>query len=187
MKLNEIKDNKGARTKLFRVGRGVGSGKGETAGKGFKGQSQRSGVAINGFEGGQMPIYRRLPMRGFNNIFARDFVSLNIGQLQAAIDAKRLDAAKKITATEIIGAGLIKSVKDGLKILAKGEIKSKIEIEAVAFSEAAKAAIEKAGGKCEILPVLSEHQKRAANNKAKGAELKGYKKEAKKAPAKKKA
>jgi large subunit ribosomal protein L15 len=175
MKLNEIKDNKGARTKLFRVGRGVGSGKGETAGSGSKGQKSRSGVAINGFEGGQMPIYRRLPIRGFNNIFARELVSLNLGQIQAAIEAKRLDGSKTINAEAVKAAGLVKTTLDGLKILAKGEIKTKVTIEAVAFSEKAKAMVEKAGGKCETLTMASEHQQRKALHAERGWKLKEYK------------
>lgn len=148
MELNTIRDNKGARKSLLRVGRGIGSGKGKTAGRGNKGQKSRSGVAIKGkgFEGGQTPIYRRLPKRGFNNAnFTKTFAVINLGDIQSLVDAKLV---KDTVNAEILkDLHIINNVKDGLKVLAKGELKSAITIEAVAFSETAKAAIEKVGGK----------------------------------------
>jgi len=146
MKLNELRDNDGARYKAKRVGRGIGSGKGKTSGKGVKGQKARSGVAINGFEGGQMPIYRRLPKRGFNNIHALSFQEINLGRLQQAIDSGRLDAGAKLDAETLIKAGVIRRAHDGLRLLGKGAITSKIEIEVAGASKAAVEAVEKAGG-----------------------------------------
>ncbi|MFN4090204.1 MAG: 50S ribosomal protein L15 [Alphaproteobacteria bacterium] len=146
MKLNELRDNPGARHKAKRLGRGIGSGKGKTSGKGVKGQKARSGVAINGFEGGQMPIYRRLPKRGFNNIHALTFQEINVGRLQQAIDAGRLDASGKLDAQALIAAGVIRRAHDGLRLLAKGAITSRIEIEVAGASRAAVEAVEKAGG-----------------------------------------
>jgi large subunit ribosomal protein L15 len=147
MKLNEIRDNSGARKPRKRVGRGAGSGTGKTAGAGQKGQKSRSGVAINGFEGGQMPIYRRLPKRGFNNIFRKDYRTVNIGRVQQAIDAKKLDAGQTVDAAALIAAGLIKSARDGVRLLAKGELSAKIIVEVAGASKAAIEAVEKAGGK----------------------------------------
>jgi len=147
MKLNEIRDNSGARKPRKRVGRGAGSGTGKTAGAGQKGQKSRSGVAINGFEGGQMPIYRRLPKRGFNNIFRKDYRTVNIGRVQQAIDAKKLDAGQTVDAAALVAAGLIKSARDGVRLLAKGELSAKITIEVAGASKAAVEAVEKAGGK----------------------------------------
>ena len=146
MKLNELRDNDGARYKAKRLGRGIGSGKGKTSGKGVKGQKARSGVAINGFEGGQMPIYRRLPKRGFNNIHALSFQEINIGRLQQAIDTGRLDAAQKLDAETLIKAGVIRRAHDGLRLLGKGAITSRIEIEVAGASKSAVEAVEKAGG-----------------------------------------
>ena len=146
MKLNELRDNDGARYKAKRVGRGIGSGKGKTSGKGVKGQKARSGVAINGFEGGQMPIYRRLPKRGFNNIHALSFQEINLGRLQQAIDSGRLDAGAKLDAETLIKAGVIRRAHDGLRLLGKGAITSKVEIEVAGASKAAVEAVEKAGG-----------------------------------------
>ncbi|CAA7625517.1 50S ribosomal subunit protein L15 [Candidatus Terasakiella magnetica] len=146
MKLNELRDNDGARYKAKRVGRGIGSGKGKTSGSGVKGQSSRTGVAINGFEGGQMPIYRRLPKRGFKNPNAKDFAVVNLGRIQKAIDEKRLDATATITAEILQAAGLIGKLYDGLRLLAQGELTAKISIDVVGASEAAIAAVEKAGG-----------------------------------------
>jgi len=151
MKLNEIRDNEGARTARRRVGRGAGSGLGKTSGRGQKGQKSRTGVAIRGFEGGQMPIYRRLPKRGFKNIFRKDFRAVNVGRIQDAIDAKRIDAGKTIDAAALIAAGLIKTPRDGVRLLAKGELSAKITIEVAGASKAAVAAVEKAGGKV-IMP-----------------------------------
>ncbi|NCB47953.1 50S ribosomal protein L15 [bacterium] len=130
----------------MRVARGVGSGKGKTGGRGVKGQKSRSGVAVNGFEGVQMPIYRRLPKRGFNNIFRLQFVEINLGRIQSAIDAGSLDAGKEINAVSLMEAGVIRRSKDGIRILNKGELKSKITIRATGASASAKEAIAKIGG-----------------------------------------
>jgi large subunit ribosomal protein L15 len=146
MKLNELRDNDGARYKAKRVGRGIGSGKGKTSGSGVKGQSSRTGVAINGFEGGQMPIYRRLPKRGFNVPFPKEYSEVNLGRLQAAIDAKKIDAGQTITAELLQAAGVIGKIHDGLRLLGRGELTAKISIEVVGASAAAVAAVEKAGG-----------------------------------------
>jgi large subunit ribosomal protein L15 len=147
MRLNEIADKHGARKARICVGRGIGSGKGKTSGSGQKGQKSRTGVAIKGFEGGQMPLHRRLPKRGFNNIFRKRFTPVNIGRLQAAIDAKKLDAKKPITIAAMVEAGVVGKVRDGVRLLAKGELKSKVTVEVTGASAAAIAAVEKAGGK----------------------------------------
>jgi len=147
MKLNEIRDNAGARKQRVRVGRGPGSGKGKTAGRGMKGQKSRTGVALNGFEGGQMPLYRRLPKRGFNNPFRKQYAVVNLGRLQKAIDEKKLDAKGTIDSAVLRAAGLVNKLGDGVRLLAKGELTAKITIEAVGASKAAVAAVEKAGGK----------------------------------------
>lgn len=152
MKLNELKDIDGARKTRTRVGRGPGSGKGKTAGRGVKGQKSRSGVAINGFEGGQMPFFQRLPKRGFTSIFKKDFAVVNLGRLQTAIDNKKLNAKKAINVEALVAAGLVGKVKDGVRLLAKGEIKASINIEVTGASKGAIAAVEKAGGKVVILP-----------------------------------
>jgi len=155
MKLNEVKDNAGATRNAKRVGRGIGSGTGKTSGSGHKGQKARSGVSINGFEGGQMPIHRRLPKRGFNNIFRKDYVKVNLGTLQAAIDAGKLDAGKPVDAAALVGAGVISKPRDGVRILGKGELTAKkIEIHAAGASKSAVAAVEKAGGKI-VLPAVA--------------------------------
>lgn len=146
MKLNQLSDNVGARRDRKRVGRGASSGLGKTSGKGQKGQKSRSGVAINGFEGGQMPLYRRLPKRGFTNIFRRQFREINLGSLQSAIDANKLDVSKTVDTAALRASGLIKTPKDGVRLLAKGELNSKITIEVAGASKAAIAAVEKAGG-----------------------------------------
>lgn len=146
MKLNELRDNPGARKARIRVGRGIGSGKGKTGGRGVKGQTSRTGVAINGFEGGQMPIYRRLPKRGFKNPFRKDYALVNLGRLQAAIDAGKLDVGAKLDADALVAAGLAGRSRDGVRLLAKGELKSKVTIEVAGASQAAVAAVEKAGG-----------------------------------------
>ena len=146
MKLNELRDNPGANKDRKRIGRGIGSGKGKTSGHGVKGQKARSGVAIKGFEGGQMPLHRRLPKRGFNNIFARKFKVVNLGRLQTAIDAGRLDASKPVDDAAMKAAGIVKSAPDGVRLLAKGELKAKINITVAGASKAAVEAVEKAGG-----------------------------------------
>lgn len=146
MKLNQLSDNQGARKGRIRVGRGIGSGKGKTGGRGGKGQTARSGVAINGFEGGQMPLFRRLPKKGFNNIFRLDFVVVNVGTLQQAIEDKRLDAGQTVIAKALKEAGIINRTLDGIRLLNKGELKTKLTIEVAGASKAAVAAVEKAGG-----------------------------------------
>ena len=156
MKLNAISDNPGATKNRKRVGRGIGSGTGKTSGSGHKGQKARSGVSINGFEGGQMPIHRRLPKRGFNNIFRKNYVEVNLGRLQTAIDAGKLDASKPVDIAALLGAGVISKPRDGVRILAKGELKAKkVEIHAAGASKAAIAAVEAVGGKI-VLPTAAE-------------------------------
>lgn len=150
MKLNELKDNAGARKSAMRVGRGIGSGKGKTAGSGHKGQKARSGVAINGFEGGQMPLYQRLPKRGFNSRNRKDFQVVNIGRLQSAIDAGKLDAKSPITVEALVEAGVVGKVTDGVRLLAKGELKAKVDITVTGASKSAVEAVEKAGGKVTV-------------------------------------
>ena len=157
MKLNEVRDNPGATRNAKRVGRGVGSGTGKTSGSGHKGQKARSGVSINGFEGGQMPIHRRLPKRGFNNIFRKKYAVVNLGRLQAAVDAGKLDAKRPVDAAALVGAGVISKVRDGVRILAKGELTSKkVEIHAAGASKAAAEAVEKMGGKIIVPAVEAE-------------------------------
>lgn len=151
MKLNEIRDNDGATRNRKRVGRGIGSGTGKTSGSGHKGQKARSGVSINGFEGGQQPIHRRLPKRGFNNIFRKQYNVVNIGLVQAAIDAGRIDAKKSVDINALISAGLISKLKDGVRLLGHGEISAKITAEVNGASAAAVAAVEKAGGSVTII------------------------------------
>ena len=150
MKLNELQDNDGARKERMRVGRGIGSGKGKTAGAGHKGQKARSGVAIKGFEGGQMPIYRRLPKRGFTSLNRKDYQVLNLGRLQTAIDAKKLDAKKPITVELLVETGVVGKVVDGVRLLAKGELTSKVDITVTGASKGAVEAVEKAGGKVTV-------------------------------------
>ncbi|MEA2755292.1 MAG: large subunit ribosomal protein [Aliidongia sp.] len=147
MKLNEIADNPGAHYKFKRVGRGIGSGKGKTSGRGGKGQTARSGVAINGFEGGQTPLHRRLPKRGFNNIFKLDYQVINTGRLEKAVAAGKLKAGDTITPESLVQLGMLSKLGDGLRLLAKGEIKTAFTIECAGASAAAVAAVEAAGGK----------------------------------------
>ena len=157
MKLNLVKDNPGANKNAKRVGRGIGSGTGKTSGSGHKGQKARSGVSINGFEGGQMPIHRRLPKRGFNNVFRKNYVEVNLGRLQAAIDAGKLDAGKPVDSSALLAAGVISKPRDGVRILAKGELTTKkVEIHAAGASKAAVAAVEKAGGKIVVPAAAAE-------------------------------
>ncbi|HSM39146.1 MAG TPA: 50S ribosomal protein L15 [Afifellaceae bacterium] len=152
MKLNELSDNQGATKARKRVGRGIGSGTGKTGGRGVKGQKSRSGVAIKGFEGGQMPIHRRLPKRGFNNIFSKNFAEVNLGRLQTAIDAGKLDAGKTIDAAALKEAGVVRRVKDGVRILGGGELKAKVSLDVAGASASAIAAVEKAGGSIKVAP-----------------------------------
>ena len=145
-RLNEIRDNPGAHTKRMRVGRGPGSGKGKTAGRGVKGQKARSGVALNGFEGGQMPLHMRMPKRGFNNPFAKKLVEVNLWRIADAIEAGKLDAKKPVDAEALKAAGVIRRARDGVRLLGEGELKAKLAITVHSASASAKAAIEKAGG-----------------------------------------
>lgn len=151
MKLNELRDNPGAVKERMRVGRGIGSGKGKTGGRGVKGQKSRSGVRIKGFEGGQMPIYRRLPKRGFNNPNARDLNEVNVGRIQQAVDAGRLATDAPVTIEALVAAGVCSRVRDGVKILGVGELSAKLTFKVNRASKSAVAAIEKAGGSVEIL------------------------------------
>jgi len=151
MKLNEIKDNDGARKGRMRVGRGIGSGKGKTAGRGQKGQKSRSGVAIKGFEGGQMPLHMRLPKRGFNNPFGKDYAEVNIGMVQKAVDAKKLDPKQTVDHAALKAAGLARGGQDGVRLLGKGELTAKLSFAVAGASKGAVAAVEKAGGSVEIL------------------------------------
>ena len=152
MRLNEIADNAGARKRRMRVGRGIGSGKGKTSGRGVKGQKSRTGVAIKGFEGGQMPLYRRIPKRGFRPPHQKEYQVVNLATLQKAIDENKLDAGKTIDAAAMQAAGLFKKSLDGVRLLGKGEIKTKIEVKVAGASASAIAAVEKAGGKVELPP-----------------------------------
>lgn len=146
MNLNELRDNPGARLTSKRLGRGIGSGKGKTSGKGHKGQSAREGVALNGFEGGQLPIYRRLPKRGFHNLFRKEYAPVNIGAIDAAIESGRLDGSRPITEASLYAAGLATNNKDGIRLLAEGKIGRAITITVSGASATAKAAVEAAGG-----------------------------------------
>ncbi len=150
MKLNELRENPGATKARKRVGRGIGSGSGKTGGRGVKGQKSRSGVSINGFEGGQMPIYRRLPKRGFTNIFAKSFNVVSVGRIQEAVDAGKLDAKASVTTETLIAAGLVRRAKDGFRVVSDGEITAKLVIEAAGASKAAIEKIEKAGGSVKL-------------------------------------
>ena len=159
MKLNELHSPSGARRPRMRVGRGIGSGKGKTAGRGVKGQKSRTGVAIKGFEGGQMPVHRRLPKRGFNNIFAIRLNEVNLGRVQAALDAGALSAADPITAEALVKAGVLRREKDGVRLLGDGELKTKASFVVHGASKSAIAAVEKLGGKVEVLYVKPEPPK----------------------------
>jgi large subunit ribosomal protein L15 len=146
----------------MRVGRGIGSGKGKTAGRGGKGQTARSGVRIKGFEGGQMPLHRRLPKRGFNNIFRLEFVEINLDRLQQAIDAKLIDAKDAINAESLVKSGVLRRAKDGVRLLGRGELKTKLTIEVHGASKSAIAAVEKAGGNVKILAPAKKEEGKAA-------------------------
>ncbi|WP_292531145.1 50S ribosomal protein L15 [Methylocystis sp.] len=151
MKLNELSDNSGASKNRMRVGRGIGSGKGKTGGRGVKGQKARAGVAIKGFEGGQMPLHRRLPKRGFYNPFSIDYNEVNLGRVQQAVDAGKLDANAPVTLDALLAAGVVTKARDGVKILGQGELKAKLAFEVAAASKSAVAAIEGAGGSVKLL------------------------------------
>ncbi|CAN5472588.1 50S ribosomal protein L15 [soil metagenome] len=166
MKLNEIADNSGSRKKRMRVGRGIGSGKGKQAGRGGKGQTARSGVRIKGFEGGQMPLHRRLPKRGFNNIFRLDLTEVNLDRLQEAIDAKKLDAKATVNAESLVKSGLLRRSRDGVRLLGRGELKAKLNIEVHGATKTAIEAVEKAGGTVKILaPAKDAAAQKAAAKK----------------------
>jgi len=182
MKLNEIKDNEGARHRRMRIGRGIGSGKGKTGGRGMKGQKSRSGVAIKGFEGGQMPLHMRIPKRGFNNPFAKDYAEVNLGMVQKFIDAKKLDAKGTVDHAALQAAGLARGGKDGVRLLAKGELKTKVSFQVAGASKSAVAAVEKVGGKVEIVEVKTPSSKPKAEKATKKKEAAP---KAEKAPAKK--
>jgi large subunit ribosomal protein L15 len=167
MRLNEISDNAGATKNRKRVGRGIGSGKGKTAGRGHKGQKSRSGVSLLGFEGGQMPLYRRLPKRGFKNPFSKDFSEINLGKLQVAIDTGKVDGKKTIDYNMLQQAGIVSKSKDGLKLLGKGEFKAKVTIEVSGVSKAATAAVEKVGGKVVITASIVTPKEEAKSKKDK--------------------
>jgi large subunit ribosomal protein L15 len=175
-KLNDLHDNPGARKSRVRVGRGIGSGVGKTAGRGQKGQTSRSGVSIKGFEGGQMPLHMRIPKRGFNNVFRKDYAELNLGTLQAMIDNGRLDAKTLIDQQVLLDAGVITHARDGVRLLAKGTLTAKVSLKMAGASAAAKAAVEAAGGSLELPapkpePLSRDEQKaaRAAAREAKKA------------------
>lgn len=155
MKLNELRDNAGSTHAKKRLGRGIGSGSGKTGGRGVKGQKSRSGVAINGFEGGQMPLYRRLPKRGFTNIFAKSFVTVSLARIQAAIDAKKLDAKETVNGEALVKAGVIRRIKDGVRILGDGELKAKVAFDVAGASKPAIEKIEKAGGSVKLPEVAA--------------------------------
>lgn len=179
MRLNGIKDNAGAKKTRVRVGRGIGSGLGKTGGRGGKGQTARSGVAIGGFEGGQMPLHRRLPKRGFNKWNQASWNEINLGSLQKAIDDKRIDAGKDISNATLVEAGVLRRPKDGLRLLGEGDLKSKVSITVNHASASAKAAVEKIGGKLNVIAVkvlpadeakrAKSLAKKAAKNKKPGA------------------
>ena len=167
MKLNELKDKPGARKARTRVGRGIGSGVGKTGGRGQKGQKSRSGVSIFGFEGGQMPLHMRLPKRGFNNPFAKDYAEVNVGAIQKAIDAGRLDAQGVLDHDALKGAGLARGGRDGVRLLGKGELKAKLAFKVAGVSSGAREAVEKAGGSIELIETVAAADKAAAK-KGKG-------------------
>lgn len=150
MKLNELRDIDGATHSRKRVGRGIGSGKGKTGGRGVKGQKSRSGVAINGFEGGQMPLYRRLPKRGFTKPFAKQYNAVSLERIQIAIDAKKLDAKETVDAAALVKAGVIRRAKDGVRLLGPGELKAKVAFDVAHASKSALEAIEKSGGSVKL-------------------------------------
>jgi len=183
MKLNDLKDNDGARKGRMRVGRGIGSGKGKTAGRGQKGAKARSGVAINGFEGGQMPLHMRIPKRGFNNPFGKDYAEVNLGAIQKLIDAGKLTATD-IDHAALKAVGLARGGKDGVRLLGKGEFKAKLSFTVAGASKGAIEAVEKAGGKVTIPTIVPAAEKHAAKHRVKQkaiAELKASGKKAAKA------
>jgi len=165
MKLNEIRDNRGARKSRVRVGRGIGSGLGKTAGRGQKGQTSRSGVSIFGFEGGQMPLHMRIPKRGFNNPFAKDYAEVNLGAIQKLIDAKTLGSDGVIDHAALKAAGVARGGKDGVRILGKGEFSAKLAFNVAGVSKSAREAIEKAGGSVAVIEVVAAADKAKAKHR----------------------
>ncbi len=176
-KLNDLHDNPGARKDRVRVGRGIGSGIGKTAGRGMKGQKSREGVSIKGFEGGQMPLHMRLPKRGFNNIFRKDYAELNLGTLQAAIDAGKLDAAQVIDSAALLAAKVLTHGRDGVRLLGKGALTAKVNLKVDGASASAKAAVEAAGGSIELPApkpaALTKDEAKAARAEARAAKAAG--------------
>ncbi len=166
MKLNQLSDNPTARKDRKRLGRGIGSGTGKTCGRGHKGQNSRSGVSLKGFEGGQMPLNRRMPKRGFKNIFRKNFVVVNLDRLQAAIDAGKLDPKKPVDIAALQAAGVVNNGRDGVRLLAKGELKTKVDITVIGASKAATAAVEKAGGSLTVLAAKTAPGAAAAKKSA---------------------
>ena len=162
MKLNELRDNEGARKGRMRVGRGIGSGKGKTGGRGQKGQKSREGVSIAGFEGGQMPLHMRLPKRGFNNIFAKDYAEVNLGAIQKAVDSGKLDTGATVDHAALKAAGLARGGKHGVRLLGKGELTAKLSFVVAGASKSAREAVEKAGGSVEIPTIVPASEKAAA-------------------------
>ncbi|OQW75079.1 MAG: 50S ribosomal protein L15 [Sphingomonas sp. 28-62-20] len=175
MKLNELRDNEGARKSRMRVGRGIGSGKGKTAGRGQKGQKSREGVSIAGFEGGQMPLHMRLPKRGFNNIFAKDYAEVNLGAIQKMIDAGKLAADGTLDHAALKAAGLARGGKDGVRLLAKGELTTKLSFTVAGASKGAIEAVEKLGGTVDVIHVVPANEKAAAKKGVKYKERQAHK------------
>src|SRR5437870_9913479 len=161
MKLHELADRPGARKKRHRIGRGIGSGCGKTGGRGGKGQTARSGVRIKGFEGGQMPLHRRLPKRGFNNIFRVEFAEINLDRIQQAVDSKLIDVKETVNAESLVKSGVVRRAKGGIRLLGRGELKAKLNIEVHGASKSAIAAVEKAGGSVKILAPAKEDEGKA--------------------------
>ncbi len=162
MKLSDIADNAGARKKRMRVGRGIGSGKGKTSGRGGKGQTASSGVRIKGFEGGQLPLHRRLPKRGFNNVFRVEFAEINLDRLQQAVDSKQIDVKDTVNAESLVKAGVLRRSRAGVRLLGRGELKAKLNIGGHGASKSAIAAVEKAGGSVKILAPAKDDEGEAA-------------------------
>jgi large subunit ribosomal protein L15 len=183
MKLNELRDNPGARKGRVRVGRGIGSGVGKTGGRGQKGQKSRSGVSIFGFEGGQMPLHMRLPKRGFNNIFAKDYAEVNLGAVQKAIDAGKLSAKGVIDHEALKAAGLARGGKDGVRLLGKGAISGKLAFRVAGISGGARTAVEAAGGSVELIEVVPASEKADAKKGTIKGRFKGKPEEKAKADA----
>ena len=187
MRLNQLRDNPGAKQPRKRVGRGTGSGTGTTAGRGMNGQKSRSGVAIKGFEGGQMPLHRRLPKRGFHNLFSKDYNEVNIGRIQQAVDAKKLDVKKPVNIEALIAAGIVRRKRDGVRLLGKGELTAKLVFEVNGVSKGAALAVEKAGGKVDLIKPKPKPEGRGkARHRAKAQKAEAKAKTADDAPGQKK-